>query len=174
MFFVGTYDLTVDGKNRCSIPHPVRSKINCDSDGRAFYVLPGQRPGTLAIYPERYFEAQRRRALRPEDLTPELHEWMQFELALCYLLDPDNQGRILLPERLLKRVGIGKEVTLTGVGDHLVLWNRAEFAQFEERRWPDYPEHRQKAMCELRAVEERTQARPKPERAKGAEPHGAQ
>lgn len=150
MFFVGMYELTIDSKNRLSIPHAIRSKMNCDADGRSFYVVPGQRRGTLAVYPERYFERTRDRIPSPEQLSEEGYQWRQFEYSQSALLDPDNQGRILIPERLLRRSGVSREVTLIGVQDRLELWNRAEFDAFQDGKWPDYPQHRAKAMRELR------------------------
>jgi MraZ protein len=153
MFFVGTYELTIDAKSRLSIPHAIRSKMNCDTDGRSFYVVPGQRRGTLAMYPERYFEQARAQIPPPEQLSEDGHEWRQFEYSQSALLDPDNQGRILIPERLLKRAGIGREVTLIGVQDRLELWSRAEFDAFQDGKWPEYPQHRAAAMKELRALQ---------------------
>jgi len=150
MFFVGMYELTIDSKNRLSIPHAIRSKMNCDTDGRSFYIVPGQRRGTLTIYPERYFEQTRSRIPAPERLSEEGYEWRQFEYSQSALVDPDTQGRVLVPERLLKRAGIGREVTLIGVQDRLELWSRAEFDAFQDSKWPTYPEHRGKAMEELR------------------------
>ncbi len=154
MFFVGTFELTIDSKNRLSIPHPIRSKLNPDTDGRAFYIVPGYRPGTLSIYPEKYFERIRGPAVQPEELSQEAYEWRQFEFSQSALVDPDTQGRVLIPDRLLKRAGIGREVVLIGVQDHLELWSRKDFEEFESRQWPDYPERRAKALKELRARSE--------------------
>ncbi|MFQ5804997.1 MAG: division/cell wall cluster transcriptional repressor MraZ [Phycisphaerae bacterium] len=162
MFFVGMYELTIDSKNRLSIPHAIRSKMNCDTDGRSFYIVPGQRRGTLAIFPERYFEQARAQIPTPEQLSEDGYEWRQFEYSQSALLDPDNQGRILIPERLLKRAGIGREVTLIGVQDRLELWSRAEFDAFLEANWPAYPQHRGKAMQELREWQAANVARQSP------------
>lgn len=149
MFLVGTFQLTIDAKNRLSIPYKIRRKLHERQDGHSFYVLPGQRLGTLAFYPEMYFED-----LRPvppaESLSEQTHRWRQFEYSQCDLLEPDGQGRILIPERILKRAGIGKEVTLIGVQDHLELWNREEFEGFENGQWDSYAENRAKAMQELK------------------------
>jgi MraZ protein len=151
MYFVGVYELTIDSKNRLSIPHPVRSKINADSDGRAFYVVPGRRRGILAVYPEHYYERLRRFVPPEEQLSESTQAWRQFELSQSVLLDPDNQGRILIPERLLKWGKIQKQVTLIGVQDHLEIWNREEYGRFEQEHWDDYSERRARAMKELRA-----------------------
>lgn len=158
MFFVGTYELTIDAKNRLSIPHAIRSKMNCDTDGRSFYIVPGQRRGTLAIYPERYFEQMRAHIPTPEQISEDGYEWRQFEFSQSALVDPDTQGRILLPERLLKRTGIGRDVTLIGVQDRLELWSRADFDAFQDGKWPDYPQHRAAAMHELRKLQAHTAA----------------
>lgn len=152
MFFVGAYDLTIDGKNRLSIPNAVRSKMNCDSDGRAFYVVPGRRRGTLAVFPDQYFERTRRFVPADEQLSEEGHAWREFEYSQSALLDPDGQGRILIPDRLLKSAGVSKVVTLIGVQDHLEIWNRADFEAFEKQKWQGFSEHRSKALGELAAL----------------------
>lgn len=152
MFFVGMHELTIDAKNRLSIPHAIRSKMNCD-DGRAFYVVPGQQQGTLAIYQDGYFEKTRKHVPPPEQISDEAYAWRQFEFSQSALVDPDNQGRILIPERLLKRAGIAREVTLIGVQDRLELWSREAYDAFQDQNWPQYPERRQRAMAELREHE---------------------
>lgn len=149
MFFVGTYELTIDGKSRLSVPHAIRSKINSDADGRAFYVVPGFRNHTLALYPERYFEKLRAFVPPVERLSDRGHAWRQYEYSQSALLDPDSQGRILIPERMLKRFGIGREVVLIGVQDHLELWNQAEFDAFESAIRADAGPERSDALKEL-------------------------
>lgn len=149
MFFVGTYELAIDAKNRVSIPHAVRSKMNSDTDGRSFYVIPGRRRGTLAVYPERYFEQLRRFIPPDERLSESGHAWRQFEFSQSALVDPDGQGRILIPDRLLKRAGISREVVLIGVQDHLELWNRSDFEGFEKQQWEGLSDQRDRALAEL-------------------------
>ena len=48
-------------------------------------------------------------------------------LGMADQIELDKQGRALIPERALKEAGIGKEVTIVGVGDHFELWNRSEW-----------------------------------------------
>jgi DNA-binding transcriptional regulator/RsmH inhibitor MraZ len=55
-----------------------------------------------------------------------------------------------LPERLLRRTGIDKEVVLIGGQDHLELWNRAEFEAFEQAQWQNVDKNRAQAMEELK------------------------
>lgn len=149
MFFVGTYPLTIDSKCRLSIPFVVRDRMMAEADGRAFFVLPGRNQGTLVLYPNQYFEQTRRHAFPSQQLTDEAYAWQQFEFSQSALVEPDSQGRILIPDRLLKRAGLVKEVVLIGVQDHLELWPREAYEAFEAQQWQDYGARRQQAVEEL-------------------------
>ena len=52
--------------------------------------------------------------------------------ASAYGVEPDTQGRILVPEVLMQEIGIGRQVVITGVRDHLAIWNRDHFVRFQE------------------------------------------
>ena len=41
----------------------------------------------------------------------------------------DKQGRLVIPPTLLEHAGIGREVTVAGVYDHLEIWDRATWRQ---------------------------------------------
>jgi MraZ protein len=41
----------------------------------------------------------------------------------------DKQGRMVLPASLLQLAGIDREVTVTGVYDHLEIWDRARWRE---------------------------------------------
>jgi MraZ protein len=151
--FTGAFPLTIDAKNRLSIPYVVRDRMMREADGKSLYVVPGRRRGTLALYPDRYYERTRQTFLT-ERVSDATYAWVQFEYSQAALLDADNQGRVLLPDRLLKRAGLDREVTLIGVHDHLELWNRPAFEEYEEQRWsaPTYEQDRFAALQELQQL----------------------
>ena len=133
----GNFELTVDDKNRILVPSEVRKKLDPERDGEAFFLVTG-RDGRLWLYPERYYEQLVSR--EPTELTPS-EDTIAFDrmmLGLASRVEWDKQGRVLLPDRELKRAGIGKDVTLVGARDHLELWNRADWnterEQLEARR----------------------------------------
>jgi MraZ protein len=119
------------------IPSEVRRKIDPQRDGEAFYVVFGE-GGRLFLYPERYYEQLVSRD--PRELTPDADTlaYDRLNLGLANRIEWDKQGRVLLPDRMLKEAGVAKEVTLLGVRDHLELWNRDEWElereQLEARR----------------------------------------
>ena len=149
MFLVGTYELVVDNKSRLSIPFAVRRKLSDERDGQSFYAMPGRRCGTLSLYPEKYYERIRAGLPADDNLSDATYAYRQFEYSQTALLEPDGQGRVMLPERLLKRAGLEREVVLIAVGDHLELWRRDEYAKFEGSMWPEYWQQRAKALEEM-------------------------
>jgi len=140
MLFTGIYELTIDPKNRLSIPATVRAAMDPERDGTRFYLVPGDRRGTLSLYGDSYFERyaeQYHSSLRPGE-EKENFEMVFYSMAT--LLDIDRQGRVVLPQRTMDFVGIQRQVTLTGARNHLVLWNRSDFAAFMKEHWDRYPE----------------------------------
>ena len=128
----GEFELNIDDKNRLLIPSEVRKSINQAEHGEGFFLVMGinRKPW---LYSERYYENLVTAA--PADLTPEqdLLAFDQLHFAMASRVEPDGQGRLLLPQKILRRAGIGKEVTLIGVRDHLEVWNRSDWdARIEE------------------------------------------
>jgi MraZ protein len=126
----GEYELSIDEKNRMLIPSEVRRQIDPERDGDAFFLTVGVNRVPW-LYPERYYEELVSR--KPAELTP-AEEALDRDLVnfgMASRLEWDKQGRVLIPEKTLRRTGLGKEVTLIGVRDHLQLWNTADW---ESRR----------------------------------------
>ena len=132
LVFTGNYELNCDDKNRILVPSEVRKKLEPERDGDAFFLVTG-RDGRLWLYPERYYESLVSRD--PADLLPskDTLDLDRMLLGLATRIEWDKQGRMLLPAAQLKRAGIGKEVTLVGVRDHLELWARKDWETERER-----------------------------------------
>lgn len=127
----GEFELSIDEKGRLLIPSDVRKAINSDRDGNAFFLTVNaqRRP---CLYPERYFE--RLVAQKQQELTPDADTVLfdQMYFALASRVEPDGQGRILVPAKTLRRTNTGREITLVGMRNRLEIWNRADWeAQVE-------------------------------------------
>ncbi|MGB7156422.1 MAG: hypothetical protein WBD40_00060 [Tepidisphaeraceae bacterium] len=122
----GEYELTIDDKNRMLVPSEVRRSIDPERDGEAFFMVVGVNRVPW-LYPERGYEQLIARS--PAELTPEEDSlaFDQMNFAMASRLEWDKQGRILIPDKTLKRTGLSKDVTLIGVRDHLQLWNRTDW-----------------------------------------------
>lgn len=122
----GEHELTIDDKNRLLIPSDIRKLLNPDRDGEAlFFVIGVNRKPWL--YPERYYETLVSQV--PAEISPGDDRLARDQLlfGMASRLEWDKQGRVLVPEKTLRRTGLGREVTLIGVRDHLELWNRSDW-----------------------------------------------
>jgi MraZ protein len=122
----GEHELSIDDKNRMLIPAEVRKSLDPQRDGEAFFMVVGVNRIPW-LYTERYYEHVVMQT--PPDMVPteELLAFDQMNFALASRLEWDKQGRVLIPEKTLKRTGLEREVTLIGARDHLELWNRPDW-----------------------------------------------
>jgi len=127
----GEFELSIDEKNRISVPSDVRRAIDPKGNGEPgngevlFMVIGLNRKPWL--WPEKSY--QRIVFQAQQDLTPDEDQlaFDQLNFAMASKGACDRQGRLLLPEKLLRRTGTGKEVTLVGVRNHLEIWNRQDW-----------------------------------------------
>lgn len=121
----GEYELTIDDKNRLLVPAEIRRSIPPEY-GEAFFVVIGTNRVPW-MYPEKYYEELVMQA--PAEMTPgdDLLAFDQLHFAMTSKMPWDKQGRVLVPDKTLRRASIGKEVTLIGARDHLELWNRTDW-----------------------------------------------
>ena len=128
----GEHELTIDDKSRLLIPSEVRRSINPEVHGDGLYMVVGMN-SVPWLYPERYYDELIAQA--PQEMVPEtdLLAFDQLHFALASKLEPDKQGRVVIPEKNLRRLGIRKDVTMVGVRDHLELWNREDWDAHREQ-----------------------------------------
>jgi MraZ protein len=127
----GEFELSIDEKNRLLIPSEIRKSIDPARDGEAFFLTVGvnRKPW---LYPEKNYAALV--SAERQDIIPDADNlaFDQMFFANAARVDMDKQGRILIPDKTLRRTATGREVTLIGVNNHLELWNRSDWdSQFE-------------------------------------------
>ncbi len=127
--FVGSFELVVDIKSRLSIPSTVRELWDPEKHGKYLFLVVGLNKKAW-IYTEREYE--RLATEVPAGIAPGKATlvYRQVTFALSNRVEIDKNGRILIPDSLKKRTGLKSEVTLFGCGNHLEIWDRAEFDAF--------------------------------------------
>jgi len=122
----GEYELAIDDKNRLSIPSEIRKSLDPERDGDKFFLVVGVNH-RLWLYPDRAYETLVSKLA--SEMTPEddFLDFDQMNFAMADRQKWDDQGRMQIPPKIVKRAALGKEVTLIGVRDHLELWNRADW-----------------------------------------------
>ena len=127
----GSYDVSIDEKNRMLVPVEIRRAIDPATDGDAFIMVPGvnRKPW---LYPEKYYKS----------LALQLHSEMapgedelafdQLNFAMASRVEWDKQGRIVIPEKFILKSKLSRDVTVAGSRDHVEIWNRADWVAREE------------------------------------------
>ena len=147
LLLTGEYQHVVDGKSRVLISNKLRNQIDAEEHGSNFYLVLGAN-GILCLYPEKYYE-QIVLSVAPNATAPD--EAVAFErisFALTSKVELDNQGRLLLNDRLRKRAGLKNHITLVGVRDHIEIWNNENWEQYLSEHMVQY----QKQMSQARQM----------------------
>ena len=137
MVFTGTYEHAIDNKNRLAIPADIRGQIQraigaTEGDAIYLYVTLGD-DRALSLYTEDGFE-QRARELDDSQLDAgDLLAYERLLFSLARRVELDRQGRVRLPDNLLKQAGLGSEVVLLGVKDHLEVRDRQSWNEYVQQ-----------------------------------------
>jgi len=128
MVFRGTFDYSLDAKNRLTIPARFRAAL---ADG---VVLAKGLERCVALWTPSGYEAYTQSSLAGfHPLSPEGQKLKRFFAANSLDTELDAAGRVMMPPFLLDHAGLTKEVTVTGSGDALEIWDRSTWADYNAR-----------------------------------------
>jgi len=128
-FFTGEHEQTIGAKRRLAINAALREEQR-PGDGEQFYLILGP-DKHLWLYPDEYYRrlaSSMKRSLLPNRQVAK----MSMFFAMARLLKPDAQGRVVLPEKSLRRARLDavENVTLVGKGDHIEIWPTDEWETY--------------------------------------------
>ncbi len=118
----GNYQYNLDDKGRLTIPSKLREQL-----GNAV-VVSLNFDNTLALRRKVDFETFKQALLNKNQMKSNVRIVTRTILGNSFELDFDSQGRILIPEILIKTIQLKKNVQIIGVGDKLEIislenWN---------------------------------------------------
>lgn len=122
----GTFRHTVDAKNRFFIPAKMRDEL-----GTSFVVVKSLREQCLKAYSiegwNAYLEPIRQ---QNRNLAERALRFLNESMAQ---VEPDSQGRIVLPQELLDFAGIEKCAVVLGCGDYAEIWSETVYKAKKEK-----------------------------------------
>ena len=128
MSFLGQYEHTLDAKNRLTIPAKFRAQL---SEG---VVLAKEQEPCIAIRPasswNRFTEEMRGLGTFWDQ---NYRDFQRRYTAGAFDAQLDAAGRIMLPQALIDKAGLSREVVLVGNLDTIEVWDRARWREEEER-----------------------------------------
>lgn len=126
MFF-GTYEHTLDDKNRLVIPRKMRENL-----GPSIVILKGF-DGALSIYRSEDFARYTEEINSLPYNKKSSRDYIRVQLSSATECDVDKQGRTIIPPYLMKKYQIGKQIVIIGVGNHIEIWDKTAYDAYEEK-----------------------------------------
>jgi MraZ protein len=120
--FRGTFDHTLDAKNRLTVPSRWRAAL---ADGVVLAMPVDQNPCVGAWRPDDYAEYTSGALADLPPLSPQRAELERFFFGKSHDVELDAAGRIMVPSGLRESGKLVKDVVVVGVGRHLELWDKA-------------------------------------------------
>jgi MraZ protein len=120
---LGEHEHSLDDKNRLTLPAKLRQAFE---DG---VVVTRGLDGCLYAYPRLAWEQLADRIKSLDPLAEGSRVMQRHFFAGATQGELDKQGRMVLPTTLIEHAGLGREVTVAGVYDHLEIWDRTKWGQ---------------------------------------------
>ena len=124
--FRGTFDHTLDAKNRLTMPAKYRAAL---AAGVILAVPVDLKPCVGVWRPEEYEQYTKRALAELPPLSPRLSELERFFYGHSAEAELDAAGRIMVSASLGEHAGLDRDVVIVGVGDRLELWDRTRWAE---------------------------------------------
>jgi MraZ protein len=119
--FRGTFDHTLDAKNRLTVPARYRATL---AEG-VVMAMPVDLERCVGVWRPAEYERYTERALADlPPLSPRLSELERFFYGSSQDAELDAAGRIMVPGFLSEHAELSKDVVVVGAGDRLELWDR--------------------------------------------------
>lgn len=125
--FMGEYRHNLDSKNRIIIPAKIR-----DALGDKFYLTKGY-DGCISLYTEEKFEKMVMDLQKSPYTMASARIYMRELMSKSSECETDSQGRIQLPQVLVKDAALQKACVIIGVVDHVEIWASERWDVYHEQ-----------------------------------------
>lgn len=127
--FRGTFEHTLDAKNRLTVPAKYRPSLE---HGGALLAMPLDQKPCVAIWLPGEYDTYTQRAIAElPPLSSKRSELERFFFGNSQLVDLDAAGRIMVPAFLIDHAKLAKDVIVVGAGSRLELWGRSGWGEHQ-------------------------------------------
>ena len=121
--FLGTHQSRLDAKGRVSVPAPFRAALRGGSETATMILRPSHQLACIEAWPTTVFDALAAPLQQFDVFSDTQNDLATTLYADATPLDADKEGRIVLPERLLRHAGITDVMEFMGVGRIFQIWH---------------------------------------------------
>jgi MraZ protein len=132
----GTYERILDDKLRIAIPKPLRKQLSQEEE-LVVFVVPGF-DGCLDLFSAEGFEERSTRLEEHATNQPGSRNFFRMLFPAAEEITVDPQGRIRIPERLVKHADLKHDIILVGVRDHAEIWDKSRWDAILLKHAPEF------------------------------------
>ena len=122
MFF-GETAINLDAKGRLAIPMRYRDALAEQCENRMVLTYSAFDSGSLWLQPEQTWEDMRDDVMALPSFKAAHRSLQRRLVGSASAIEPDGNGRILLPPSLRQVAGLEKRVVMLGMGNRFEIWN---------------------------------------------------
>jgi MraZ protein len=127
--FRGTFDHTLDAKNRLTIPAKFRSML---ANGVVLSKQPDGQPCLGIWRPEDHDDHTKDTLSALAPSSPRAASLRRFFFASSHDTELDGAGRVMIPPFLIEHAGLKRDVVILGLGEYLEVWDRDRWSEYDE------------------------------------------
>jgi MraZ protein len=128
----GTFDHTLDPKGRVTLPARYREHFQ---HGVVLVRFPSGEPCISVFHRDAWTDFDTKYLEPLNVFESEADSWTTRAIYKNQdVVDPDRQGRVLLPAHLVRELGLSGKVTILGARTHLEIWDPQTLAAREQER----------------------------------------
>ncbi len=124
---IGEFNHTLDGKGRVIIPSRFREELQ-----DRFIVTRGL-DSCLFVYPLGEWSNLERKLKTMPFTKAEARAFLRLFFSGASEVEPDKQGRILIPPLLRDHAELNKEVVFIGVSNRAEIWSREKWGEYSNK-----------------------------------------
>lgn len=122
--FLGDFQHTLDVKGRVSLPARFRNEL------AGKLVVAKGLEGCLYVYPAEAYNQFLGRLMAGNDFDAEARRVRRFFTSGAVEAELDSAGRVMLPPVLREYAKLARDVSITGNGDRIEIWDAAAWAAY--------------------------------------------
>lgn len=125
IMYFGKFEHSLDSKNRLLVPSKIKELLS-----RKVYIMRGF-DGCISIYDENGFETFVTKLNALSFTKTNERTFIRLLLSSVVEIQLDSVGRILIPTDIMNKFSLEKELVILGCNDHLEIWNKSKWKEFE-------------------------------------------
>jgi MraZ protein len=141
---IGSFNFTLDSKNRVSIPAKFRKSLDAEGNNK-FYINRGV-SRCIEVYPAEQWKVLMDSIMKLNQFKPENAIFTRVYLQSASEVSLDGQSRLLLPTSLIEYAGIEKDAFILGNITKIEIWNPALYDKLVQQQAESFEQIAEKVM----------------------------